>query len=369
MPTTLTRTLPFTLRVALATTPALVFAACAAKSTTPAEKKAEQSEVASRTPQAIESAPAPVAKPEVSAAPEEFVNTPRPARRQAAVLPDAPKPVQNTEPSRAKDAAAMHPPLIVQADAMAIVERAREKLAAVRTLDCITLTERVGPPTARGDFGIGVRHRVQLRFERSDAISVPFFRITRIDSTSEGDVLGPTSIYDGRRSIVVHDADQSYFDPGAEWIRTVGPVIPALPQWFLSERAAAAQRKTAAANRLPSPVEPEVLGARVIAIEELDGQTCDVVELYESKAVISFSDTNGAPEIVDERRYTVTTHFARSDGMPRRVVTRDLPGPGDSPAGMTTLTTHYMNMTVNPGFEAAYFSAVPPAGYTRRNTP
>lgn len=252
---------------------------------------------------------------------------------------------------------------------MSIVQRSLDTLKNVRTLDCVTLTEASGPPAPRGNVGIGVRHRVQLRFERKDAISVPFFRITRIDSTEGGDVLGPTSLYDGRSAIVIHDSDKTYYDPGSEWIRAVGPVIPALPQWFIKQRALAAQRETLAAGGQPNPMEPELLGARVIATEDLDGTPCDVVELYYSMNVVQFADGGGAPEVVDERRYTETTHFARADGLPRRVVTRDLPRPGEKAAEMRTITMHYMNMVVNPSLEAAYFKATPPEGYTRRAKP
>jgi len=272
-------------------------------------------------------------------------------------------PAPPARPSPAQPAS-LAPPAIVQADAIAIVERARELLADVRSLACETMTEATGAAAAQAQFSLGVRHRVELRFERRDAVSVPLFRIARVDSADGGDVLGPTSIYDGTRAIIVDDRARTFLDPGRDWVRVAGPVIPALPQWFLRERARAAQLAQGAPPARPGPLEPEVIGARVVAVEDLDGVECDVVELYFIRSLVAMSDEDGSLEVIDEQRYTETTHFARVDGMPRRIVTREIPEAGAAEGAESSLTVHFRGLSVNPDFGPSHFLAAPPAGYT-----
>ena len=110
-------------------------------------------------------------------------------------------------------------------------------------------------------------------------------------------------------------------------------------------------------------LEAELIGARVLAVEPFDGQQCDLVEFYFSKNIVKFSETTGAPEVVDEQRYTETVHFARADGLPRKVVTRDIATPGTPPGSGSTITAQFLKMKVNPGYEAPFFDLSIPAGY------
>ncbi len=284
-------------------------------------------------------------------------------QRPAPRTPPAPPPAAEGKAGEGKAGegqALAFPPMIVQDDAMAIVNRALANVKELRSLDCITLTESVGVPEEMRMSGLGLKRRVQLRFVQLDSISMPNFRITHLDQGPEGDVAGAVALFDGKRAILVDDRSRTYFDPGSDWLRVVGPHLPAIPRWYFVERAAAV--------RMPDEIEaseillPDIVGARILRTEELDGQTCDVVEVFKSQNVVAEGDTT--TEVVDEIRYTETIHYARSDGMPRRVELRMLSGPEGTITPGETTTMHYWGVVMNPEFAPSFFRAEPPAGYT-----
>lgn len=281
-------------------------------------------------------------------------------QRPAPRTQPAPAPAPAAEGKAGDGQALAFPPMIVQDDAMAIIDRALANVKELRTLDCITLTESVGVPEEMRMSGLGLKRRVQLRFVQLDSISMPNFRITHLDQGPEGDVAGAVALFDGKRAILVDDRSRTYFDPGSEWLKVVGPHLPAIPRWYFVERAAAA--------RMPDEVEaseillPDIVGARILRTEELDGQACDVVEVFKSQNVVAEGDTT--TEVVDEIRYTETIHYARSDGMPRRVELRMLSGPEGTITPGEVTTMHYWGVVMNPEFAPSFFRAEPPAGYT-----
>lgn len=350
--------------------------ACASKggpaTTAPKSEVGAKSEAAPKPAVKKEApAPAPAAQLEIDIPREPYYdqtppsqprqpNQPEAATPEAATPEPTPKPAPELSPE--PPAALVAPPLTKQAEAVAILERAREKLAGVRTLDCVSLTESTGD-AANSIPGLGKRNRVQLRFQYDDAVSVPFFIVTPIFDTATGEVLGPRAIYDGKRAVILDDAARTFVDPGRNWFDVVGPNLSAIPQWFLKERMTLARRKPGANLTGAGAIEPELLGARILGVEQLDGQECDVVELYYSKPIVKFSETTGKPEVVDEQRHTETVHFARADAMPRKIVIRDIPHPS-APAGSgSTITSHYLRMVVNPGYEPNFFDTSIPAGY------
>ena len=291
---------------------------------------------------------------------------PAPAKPEAtkpeATKPEValPEPVQPQPP--VAPAAPAAPALVKQPDAIAILERARTELAGVRTLDCVTVTEATGE-AANTMPALGIRNRVQLRFQYDDAVSIPFFVITRVIETPNGEAYGPRSVYDGKRAVIIDDASKTFVDPGRNWFDVVGANLSAIPQWFFKERMTLARRKPGANVTGAGALEAELIGARVLAVEPFDGLECDLVEFYFSKDIVKFSETTGAPEVVDEQRYTETVHFARADGLPRKVVTRDIATPGTPPGSGSTITAQFLKMKVNPGYEAPFFDLSIPAGY------
>ena len=319
--------------------------------------------------------PAPTAQPEpkfeVNTPQEPYYDQPPPSQprkpapaKPAPAKPEATKPeVALPEPVQPQPPVApAAPSLVKQPDAIAILERARKELAGVRTLDCVTVTEATGE-AANTMPALGVRNRVQLRFQYDDAVSIPFFVITRIIETPTGEAYGPRSVYDGKRAVIIDDASKTFVDPGRNWFDVVGANLSAIPQWFFKERMTLARRKPGANVTGAGALEAELIGARVLAVEPFDGQQCDLVEFYFSKNIVKFSETTGAPEVVDEQRYTETVHFARADGLPRKVVTRDIATPGTPPGSGSTITAQFLKMKVNPGYEAPFFDLSIPAGY------
>ncbi|MEY3141902.1 MAG: hypothetical protein RLY21_395 [Planctomycetota bacterium] len=310
-------------------------------------------------------APAPAAQPEakfeISTPQEPYYDqqapskpaTPQPAK------PEVAKPVVvKPEPPAALAA----PPLVTQPEAIAALERAREKLAGVRTIDFVSLTEATGEVAANIP-GLGVRNRVQLRFQYDDAVSVPFFVITRIVETPSGEAIGARVIYDGQRAVILDDASRTFVDPGRAWFEVVGPNLSAIPQWYFKERMTLARRKPGANVTGAGALEPELIGARILGVEQFDGQECDVVEFFYSKDIVKFSETDGQPEVVDEQRYTETIHFARADAMPRKIVMRDIPHPSAPPGSGSTVTVQMVKVAINPGYEASFFDTSIPTGY------
>ena len=315
--------------------------------------------------------PAPTAQPEpkfeVNTPQEPYYDQPPPSqpRKPAPAKPEATKPeVALPEPVQppVAPAAPAAPSLVKQPDAIAILERARKELAGVRTLDCVTITEATGE-AANTMPALGIRNRVQLRFQYDDAVSIPFFVITRVIETPTGEAYGPRSVYDGKRAVIIDDASKTFVDPGRNWFDVVGANLSAIPQWFFKERMTLARRKPGANVTGAGALEAELIGARVLGVEQFDGQQCDLVEFYFSKNIVKFSETTGAPEVVDEQRYTETVHFARVDGLPRKVVTRDIATPGTPPGSGSTITAQFLKMKVNPGYEAPFFDLSIPAGY------
>ena len=327
--------------------------------------------------------PVPTAQPEpkfeVNTPQEPYYDQPPPSQpRKPAPAKPAPAKPEATKPEATKPEVALPEPvqpqppvapaapaalaLVKQPDAIAILERARTELAGVRTLDCVTVTEATGE-AANTMPALGVRNRVQLRFQYDDAVSIPFFVITRVIETPNGEAYGPRSVYDGKRAVIIDDASKTFVDPGRNWFDVVGANLSAIPQWFFKERMTLARRKPGANVTGAGALEAELIGARVLAVEPFDGLECDLVEFYFSKDIVKFSETTGAPEVVDEQRYTETVHFARADGLPRKVVTRDIATPGTPPGSGSTITAQFLKMKVNPGYEAPFFDLSIPAGY------
>jgi hypothetical protein len=319
--------------------------------------------------------PVPAAQPEpkfeVNTPQEPYYDQPPPSQprkpapaKPAPAKPEATKPeVALPEPVQPQPPVApAAPALVKQPDAIAILERARKELAGVRTLDCVTVTEATGE-AANTMPALGIRNRVQLRFQYDDAVSIPFFVITRVIETPNGEAYGPRSVYDGKRAVIIDDASKTFVDPGRNWFDVVGANLSAIPQWFFKERMTLARRKPGANVTGAGALEAELIGARVLAVEPFDGLECDLVEFYFSKDIVKFSETTGAPEVVDEQRYTETVHFARADGLPRKVVTRDIATPGTPPGSGSTITAQFLKMKVNPGYEAPFFDLSIPAGY------
>lgn len=260
------------------------------------------------------------------------------------------------------------PPLVVHREAELIAERARETLKAIRTLSCETMIEGSGASVAGIEI-LGVWHRVQMRFQTQDGLSIPRFRITRIEGPAAGEVAGPTIVYSGSRALQFDERTQTYTDLGNNWFSAVGAALPALPQWILEERFKNAQRARMPAGAPPNPLDPVMIGARILRTEELDGQTCDVVEFFMERNLVSMTEEGAAGGVVGKGLYIETTHYARSDSLPRRVVRQEIETPDTPGVGGDRITMNYAKFILNPGYAEEFFDANPPAGFKPQGEP
>ena len=283
------------------------------------------------------------------------------AQPPAVSPPPKPEPAK-PEPTKPEPTKVELPPLVVHPEAMLVAERARETLKAVRTISCETMLEGSGASVAGIEI-LGVWHRVQMRFQTQDGMSIPKFRITRLNRSAAGEVAAPTIVYGGSGALEFDERTQTYTDYGNNWFRSVGAAIPALPQWILEERFKNAQRARTPAGAPPNLLDPVIIGARILGTEELDGQICDVVEFFIERPKVSMTEDGAPGDVVGRGLATETIHYARSDSLPRRIVRQEIETPDTPGVGGDRITMNYAKIVLNPGYAAEFFDAKPPAGF------
>lgn len=283
------------------------------------------------------------------------------AQPPAVSPPPKPEPAK-PEPTKPEPAKPELPPLVVHPEAELIAARARETLRAIQTIRCETMLEGSGASVAGIEI-LGVWHRVQMRFHARDGMSIPKFRITRLNRSADGEVAAPTIVYGGSGALEFDERTQTYTDHGNNWFRAVGAALPALPQWILEERFKNAQRARMPAGAPPNPLDPVIIGARILGTEELDGQICDVVEFFIERPKVSMTEDGAPGEVVGRGLAIETIHYARSDSLPRRIVRQEIETPDTPGVGGDRITMNYAKIVLNPGYAAEFFDAKPPAGF------
>jgi hypothetical protein len=207
----------------------VLLAACASHKTDEAVKTAEPaSSAASATTNADPStAPAPTgARPDmelrVMVEPQKMsgdlpASDSRPvgggAQPPAVSPPPKPEPAK-PEPTKPEPTKVELPPLVVHPEAVLVAERARETLKAVRTISCETMLEGSGASVAGIEI-LGVWHRVQMRFQTQDGMSIPKFRITRLNRSAAGEVAAPTIVYGGSGALEFEERTQTTATTGS----------------------------------------------------------------------------------------------------------------------------------------------------------
>ncbi len=275
--------------------------------------------------------------------------------------PTKPEPTK-PEPTKPEPTKVELPPLVVHPEAELIAARARETLKVIQTIRCETMLEGSGASVAGIEI-LGVWHRVQMHFHARDGMSIPKFRITRLNRSADGEVAAPTIVYGGSSALEFDDRTQTYTDYGSNWFRAVGAALPALPQWILEERFKNAQRARMPAGAPPNPLDPVIIGARILGTEELDGQICDVVEFFIERPKVSMTEEGAPGEVVGRGLAIETIHYARSDSLPRRIVRQEIETPDTPGVGGDRITMNYAKIVLNPGYAAEFFDAKPPAGF------
>jgi hypothetical protein len=231
-----------------------------------------------------------------------------------------------------------------------IVTRAMKLAAAIKSLSLVTSMKFEGEAPADLPAGVGAPHEVSLEYLGKDAVSLPRLRVSPVSS---GGVVVFT--YSGAEALVVDNRAKVFRAAKSGWYKLAPFALPALPQWLVAERQAAV-----AAGKKSSEIElrPVLVSAVPMGVETVDGTECDVVRIVKSLDAYSDDTGNGKPGVVDARRAVLEIAYARADGFPRRIVQYG----EDTPKNRSI--TEYSKVKVNPDFDASYFSAKPPAGYS-----
>ncbi|MFM7260276.1 MAG: hypothetical protein ACKO3W_06690, partial [bacterium] len=217
---------------------------------------------------------------------------------------------------------------VIEPAAQTILDRAEKAAMDVSVLELVTEYQAKTFDGEAPAFGSVVApQKVLMQYTRRDALSMPRMRVEAADPATGGLVI----IFDGDGSAVL-DLDRKLWTPTrAGFPEEAQIALASLPRWVI-ERRSKGFIKARNGGQL-RPGGNEMVAARVIGTEVVDGEECDVV----SCAIASRVFEDGAESQIDPgpTKYTrtfETVAIARVDGLPRRIhVVSEVPGRG--PAG------------------------------------
>ena len=199
--------------------------------------------------------------------------------------------------------------------------------------------------------------RVVLDFKTDGSSPMPFGRFT-MESMKDGKVTARFA-FDGKSALLVDETAKRYREGGQEWFMLLGQRAANLPQWYLENRMDLAAMGADA---------PTLVGATMVGEENLDGTACDVVRCVRTMKLDVMEDEDGKPAAPREMRMTETIAFARTDGLPRRVMSKtEVPGEEAMAAMSTTVT--FSGVKADPAADDKTFATAAPAGYTKAEPP
>lgn len=254
-----------------------------------------------------------------------------------------PKPAE-VKPSETTPASPIDP------KAAAIVKRGMEVAAAVRTISLVTQTRIRGAEGTNLGIGPSAPHEVVLEFVHKDAISLPRMRIAPV--AAKGTLV---FTHDGSVGARIDHSAKLYELEAGNWTRIAPFASGALPSWLVTERMAALAARRNAPNR---ELRPDMAAASILPSEKLDGEECDVVRITKFFEVFGGGAGDGDDRMTDARKVILEIAYARSDGFPRRIISRD----EDLPQGQG-IETEYTKVRVNSALDAGTFQTKPPDGY------
>jgi len=336
---------------------AFASAASAALLAPPAEKTPSEQTPAGNAPAAQ---PAPPAQPAPKGSTRSGQTTPT-GTGDAPGLPEGP-----VVSSQAIDiSVAKRPGDVIDPAAQAILNRAEKAAMETELFDMVTEYQAKtfdGEAPAQG--AVVAPMRVLVQYTRRDAFSMPRMRIEPVDPAAGGTVV----IFDGDGSAVL-DLDKKLWVPTRVGFPPEAQVgLLSLPRWIIEKRS-----KGFIKARNGGQVRPggnEMVAARVLGTEVVDGEECDVV--VSAIAMRLFEDGEesqinpGPPRF---SRVFETVAFARKDGLPRRIqVVSEIPGRG--PNGNEERTALYSKVKVNGALPSVAFGLAMPEGFSDgRSTP
>jgi hypothetical protein len=248
---------------------------------------------------------------------------------------------------------------VIEPEAQKLLDRADTAAFSIVSLDLET--EYVTKPLegATSTFA-GNREpcRVVMEYTTRDAISMPRLRFEPLI----GGKRIADFVYDGRSGISLDLAAKVGYPNPEGFPVQARPFVASMPRWIMDRRTRTFVKSNPRAGS--GTVGTEVLAARVVGTETVDGEMCDVVTT--AVAFPQFSDAPGEDGKQQEPEYIrifETYAFARKDGLPRRIhIVSEVPGQG--PFGNEERTVFYRHVKMNEPLEAGVFSTKLPEGFT-----
>lgn len=270
-------------------------------------------------------------------------------------LPDGPV----VESGKPDPSLAARPGDVIDPAAKAILDRAEKASMDLRVLEMVTeyrakMLDGSQPPVG----SVVPPAKVLVQYNRRDAFSMPRMRVEPADASSGGMVV----IFDGDGSAVLDLERKLWFPTRTGFAEEAQPALLSLPAWIVDRRS-----KGLIKARNGGKVRPggnELVAARVLGTEVLDGEECDLVtsaiafRLFEDGEESQINP--GPPKYA---RMFETVAFARKDGLPRRIHTvAEVPGLG--PNGNEERTVLYTNVKVDAPLPDVAFGLAKPEGFS-----
>lgn len=253
---------------------------------------------------------------------------------------------------------------VYEPEAKKILDRADAAALAIVSLDLET--EYVSKPLEGQTTTFAGSHepcRVVLEYTTRDAISMPRLRFEPVI----GGKRIADFVYDGRSGISLDlESKRGYVHPQG-FPPQARPFVASMPRWIMERRTRAFVAQNPRGDG--RGIGTDIVAARVVGTETVDGEICDVVTT--AVAFPQFSEApgeDGKAQEPDFIRIFETYAFARKDGLPRRIhIVSEVPGQG--PFGNEERTVFYRKVKMNEPLPAGVFNTKLPDGFTAGEVP
>jgi len=257
----------------------------------------------------------------------------------------APAPAGNTAPD------------VVDAKAKAIHEKGIDAVKKAKSLEAVSEMKVAGVDPAMLPPDLGDKTRIVIDFNGASPMT-PFGRLA-VARLVDGKPAQRMAT-DGKAAVMVDEEKKSYMQGGPELLGMMGMRL-AMLEWLMQNRM------DPAAMGMPADQVPQIVSCTLVGEEKLDGVDCDVVRAVRSMKLEGMEDDEGKPMPAKEMRMTETIAFARTDALPRRIVS-STEIPGEDMAGMS-LTLTLSGVKADGPMDDKAFATTAPEGYKKAEMP
>lgn len=249
---------------------------------------------------------------------------------------------------------------VIEPAAKKILDRAESVAMDLRTIDLVTENRVKTWDDAKPSAGALTEPcRVVLGFSFRDTMSMPKLRM----EPTQGGQPYALVVFDGRQGLLLELPTKRYWTSTTDWSALGSAFLGSLPRWIVENRIRGLSREAAASGA--SARMGDVVAARVLGTEVVDGVECDIVvsAIVTDKINDDPSNKQSLVDGTESVRLLETTAFARTDGLPRRInLVAELPGQGH--LGDEDRTTYYRSVKVNAPLVPDTFAIKVPEGFT-----